>query len=385
MKPMNKKILAGTIASFLLGGGFVALLQTPNAQAADATQTPAVTKDASQGQGQRGQFGRGEMNFKGNSFFKTLATVLGTDEATIASDLKAGKTITQIAQDKGLTVDTLLQKLTEAETKSIDDAVTAGKLKQEQADKMKSGLADRLKQMIEHPMMMGGKGDGRGGFMSGAPGFGAGPIFKSLATIIGTDEATIQTELKAGKTIAQIAQEKANLSEDALIQKLTEVETKSIDNAVTAGKLKQEQADKMKAGLADRLKKEVENKMQFGGKGQGPRGGMQHPGFGLGGSPDSIAKIIGITTDELNTQLKDGKSLAEIADAKGITKDQLISKLKDNMTDELTKLVDRKGGVKMDGGHRSNGQGPRGNGEWKKDNKKPAATDSSSTGTTTQQ
>lgn len=186
-----------------------------------------------------------------------------------------------------------------------------------------------------------GHGPVKGGFE-----FGKGGGF-DFAAVLGIDQAVLKDEIKQGKTLVQIAQEKANLTEEALLAKLTEAETKKIDDALAAGKLKQEQADKMKSGLADRLKKIVESKphvMDFKGmKGAQPRGGMM-PG-GMFGNTAEIATILGITEDELAAQRKAGKSLAEIAKDKGITEDQLITKLKDNLTDELKSFVERKGGV----------------------------------------
>ncbi|CAH1228624.1 hypothetical protein PAECIP111891_06312 [Paenibacillus allorhizoplanae] len=187
----------------------------------------------------------------------------------------------------------------------------------------------------------------RGGFDFGKAG-GIGGVI-DFSSILGMDKAALKAEIDAGKTLVQIAQEKANLSEDALLAKLTEAETKKIDTALSEGKIKQEQADKLKEGLADRLKKIVEAKpqaMNFDKKPM-PRGGnmpnMPMPG-GVGVAPKEIAAILGITEEELATERKAGKSLAEIAAAKGITEDQLIAKLKDSLTDELKNFVERKGG-----------------------------------------
>ncbi|OAS14683.1 hypothetical protein [Paenibacillus oryzisoli] len=192
----------------------------------------------------------------------------------------------------------------------------------------------------KHQAPRGGFDWGKGGGMGGAIDF---------SSILGIDKAVLKAELDAGKTLVQIAQEKANLSEDALLAKLTEAETKKIDAALSEGKIKQEQADKLKTGLADRLKKTVEAKpqaMNFDRKPM-PRGGnmpnLPMPG-GFGVAPKEIAAILGITEEELATERKAGKSLAEIAAAKGITEDQLIAKLKDSLTDELKNFVERKGG-----------------------------------------
>ncbi|MGG1518062.1 hypothetical protein ABE504_21775 [Paenibacillus oryzisoli] len=187
---------------------------------------------------------------------------------------------------------------------------------------------------------------GKGG---GIPGFGIGGDSNELATLLGMTQEELTAERKAGKSLAEIAQAKG-VSEDTLVAKLTEAETKKLDDAVAAGKLKQEQADKMKTGIADRWKKLVEAKPGTvdGRKGPAPafgKGGSM-AGFGTWGDPHELATILGMTDEELAAERKAGKSLAEIAQAKGISEDELIAKLKDSMTAQLKSFVERKGGDK---------------------------------------
>lgn len=316
MKPIGKKLMTGTIAAAFLIGGAGALHIT-QANAATGTSTADSTTKAANDQGKRGHE---------NNLLKQAATILGVDEATIKDQLKQGKTLAQIAQDKGVTEDVLLQKLTDAENQKIDAAVTAGNITQAEADKRKSGLADKLKKVVENAGFGKEKGEHRG--------FGReGKLAKQTATILGVDEATIKDQLKQGKTLAQIAQDKG-VTEDVLLQKLTDAENQAIDSAVTAGKITQTQADKMKSGLADRLKKEVENTVKHEGHEKG-----RHEAFA---DPAALAKALGITKQELMTALQSGQSVAELAQSKGISEDQLITTIKDSMTDKIKKFVEKK-------------------------------------------
>jgi hypothetical protein len=155
-------------------------------------------------------------------------------------------------------------------------------------------------------------------------------LIQEAATILGVDQTTIIDQLKQGKTLVQAAQDKG-VTEDVLLQKLTDAENQSIDAAITAGKITQAQADKQKSGLAAHLKKEVENT-------------EQHDGHEKGAFADkaALSQILGITSQELTTNLQAGQSLAEIAQAKGINEDQLISKIKDSMTNKLKQYVEKK-------------------------------------------
>ncbi|GIP37770.1 hypothetical protein J31TS4_10500 [Paenibacillus sp. J31TS4] len=196
----------------------------------------------------------------------------------------------------------------------------------------------------------GGKGFGKG--MRGEAGFfKGGDVLEQTASLLGIDKEALFTELKAGKTLAQIAQDKAGWSEDVYLEKLTAAVKQTIADAVTAGKLTQEQADKQTSGLADRLKQQIEQTGQPGGRGPGHgKGGFGREGFGPGRGlgNEQVTSILGITQDELMTALSGGKSIAEIAADKGITEEQLIAKIKDGMTDQLKQFVERKGGPRKD-------------------------------------
>ncbi|MGF9713171.1 DUF2680 domain-containing protein [Paenibacillus naphthalenovorans] len=186
-----------------------------------------------------------------------------------------------------------------------------------------SGWGDKVRGKMNH----GERGGLRGGH-----------VVQETATILGVEQSVITDAMKEGKTLLQIAQEKG-LSEEDYLQKLVDVQTAAIDAQVTAGTLTQEQADQMKSGLSDRLKQQIENK-GFGHPGE-DRGKMP---FGPMGNPEALTQILGVTQEELATELQAGKSLAEFAESKGITKEELVSKIKDSMTEQLNQFVDQKGG-----------------------------------------
>ncbi|MBE1440596.1 hypothetical protein [Paenibacillus sp. OAS669] len=174
-------------------------------------------------------------------------------------------------------------------------------------------------------------------------GFRGSNIVKEAAAILGADESSIQESVKAGKTLAEIAAA-AGTSKDTFLDKLVESEKTAIAAQVTAGTLTQEQADKIVSGLSDRLKQQIENTRPQGQGGKGPNGpgGRDDMHMGLMGNSELLTNILGLTQDELRTELDAGKSIAEIAAAKGISEDDLISKIKDGLTDSLKQFVESK-------------------------------------------
>ncbi len=196
--------------------------------------------------------------------------------------------------------------------------------------------ADGASAAVEH--QHGQPGGERGHAMGerrAFPGFGSMP---DVASLLGMERSAMMEELKQGKTIAQIALDKQGWSEDTLLQKLAEAAGKTIDQAVQDGKLTQEQADKQKESLTERLKRFIAQPPGADRR-PGPRDGR---GFDAWGGPDALAPILGVSQEELSAALKSGKSLAEIAQEQGIDEEQLIAKLKDSMTDKLKHFVEQK-------------------------------------------
>ncbi|MBP1157391.1 MULTISPECIES: hypothetical protein [unclassified Paenibacillus] len=231
MKKIGKKMITGTlIASFVLGVGFVGTLHN-QVFANEATSTNASIQKPDGGSAW-GDKGRGKMHhgergggFRGNNVVEQTATLLGVEQSVIMEALKEDKTLLQIAQEKGLSEEDYLQKLTDAQTAAIDAQLTAGTLTQEKADQIKSGLSDRLKQQIEKKGF-GGKGPGRGKMPFGHLG---NP--EELTEILGVTQEELTAGLQAGKSLAEIAEAKG-ITKEELVSKLKDGMTDQLNQFV---------------------------------------------------------------------------------------------------------------------------------------------------------
>ena len=76
------------------------------------------------------------------------ASYLGGTEAALRTSLEGGKTLAQVAKDKGKSVDGLVAALVADETKELDAAVTAGWLTKAQRDERVSGLKERVTALV---------------------------------------------------------------------------------------------------------------------------------------------------------------------------------------------------------------------------------------------
>jgi hypothetical protein len=167
----------------------------------------------------------------------------------------------------------------------IDQAVVAGKLTKAQGDALKSGQ--------KPPRGTPGQGQGqpgRGGIRD---------AIKGMRNIFAQHDTVLAQKLGITKDKLDAAQKAAR---DQLI-----------DQALATGKLTKAQADALKSG------------QKLGGTGS-PGAGRMAPGGLRGGIGDAInaaATTLKMTPQELQTALRGGQSLAEIAQSTGVGRDAL--------------------------------------------------------------
>lgn len=147
-----------------------------------------------------------------------------------------------------------------------------------------------------------------------------------LQTLLKLSADELKAQLQAGKTLADIASAQG-VDKQAVIDLLVKQENARIDQEATQRKASSEQ----------RVTNQVEGKGGFGGP-----GGQGHPG-GRGGfafaQNTDLQSLLKLSADELSTQLKAGKTLADIASAQGIDKQAVIDLLVKQDTARLDQAV----------------------------------------------
>jgi uncharacterized protein YidB (DUF937 family) len=92
------------------------------------------------GFGHFGRFGFGSLD--------AAAGYLGMSEPDLRSALASGKTLAQVAQDKGKSVDGLVSALVDSAKQKLDAAVAAGRLTQAQEDSLVADLKQRIADFV---------------------------------------------------------------------------------------------------------------------------------------------------------------------------------------------------------------------------------------------
>ncbi|MEK3917750.1 hypothetical protein [Paenibacillus sp. FSL H7-0331] len=228
---MKKKLLPIT-----LGLALMALAGTAYAQSATTTtSTDTSTEHKAQG------FKGGDKVKLGGIANQELLTLLNIDEATLHTELKAGKSLAAIGEAKGISKQQIIDLLVKQDAERLTKAVTDGKITQAQADERKAKQLEMITKRVDQAGEFGGKGgpgerggkgpeghDGHGPGGFGGPGGG----LEAASSIIGLTAKEIGDQLKAGKSLSEIALEKGVSKQqliDGLVKKETERITKQVD------------------------------------------------------------------------------------------------------------------------------------------------------------
>lgn len=215
--------------------------------------------------------GRGPGGIGHGASLTTIANALTMTEADLQSALQGGKTVADLATEKGVALQTIVDALLAEQKTLLQQAVTDGRLTQEQADARVAELATQLPTQLSMAFTPGQRGD------RGMPsGFGPGQSLSTVATALGITESDLQTAFQAGKSVADVATEQ-DVALDTVIAALVAEQTTALQQAVTDGRLTQEQADQQLTMLKANLPHLLSLK---GGLGRGFGGPGGHGRFG---------------------------------------------------------------------------------------------------------
>ena len=99
--------------------------------------------------GHGGRFGPGPGRHHGpGEKLGAAASYLGMSETALREALAGGKTLAQIAEDRGKSVDGLVQAMVAAKTKVLNEAVEAGRLTDAERDEIVAGLKARVTDVV---------------------------------------------------------------------------------------------------------------------------------------------------------------------------------------------------------------------------------------------
>lgn len=183
-----------------------------------------------------------------------------------------------VAKALGVTVDEYDAAVKEAHEQVLDEAVTEGKLTEEQAERMRERMEQSPGAWGRGKGFKAPRGEGfkapRGGFggrMGGAP-------IGLVAEKLGMTAEDLMAEIQAGKSIAEVAEEQG-VDVQEIVAAYMEPLAERLSQVVENGRITQEQADSMLDKAEERALEMLNNTWEGRGPGRFPGGFPGKMGF----------------------------------------------------------------------------------------------------------
>lgn len=231
------------------------------------------------GQGMMGRMGGMMRGGQQGEMLAVVAKALDMTETDLRTALVDGKSIADLASEKNVDLQVVINAIMTERKAKLDEAVAAGKITQERADQMLTTMAQRVPEQLKQPFAPG-KGMMGSGLRWG-PAFERGfNMLSTVATTLDMSEADLMSAVREGKSVAAIAKEQG-VDLQKVIDAILAERKSQLDEAVANGTITQQRADLMLKNMTTNLPDQLNQPMGQGmgqGMGQQRMGGHQGAG-----------------------------------------------------------------------------------------------------------
>jgi hypothetical protein len=188
-------------------------------------------------------------------FFRTSAEYLEIAEKDLRAKL-AGTSLGALATASGKDKGGLVTALNKAGNADIDKALASGRITEDQAKKLRDGLPAQVDAFVDRTWPAMPTAAGR------APNVKSflGDLLQAGRTYLGLPLADVTAQMRAGKSLGDIADTTEGKSRTGLIDTLTAAANARIDAAVADNKLTQEQATTLREMVGSAITTSVNRK-----------------------------------------------------------------------------------------------------------------------------
>lgn len=201
-----------------------------------------------------GMFGPGHMPLE------IVADTLGMTREELLTELRAEKTVAEIAEEQGVERDTLVDALAEPLEEKVAELVEGDYLDDAQANAIVTLLRAMIDQRLDRTWTPpeprnGGRDFGRGRFPN-RPG-AARIALDIVADTLNMSQDDLLTELKEQKTVAEIAEEQS-VELETVVDNLMDPISENVQEQVENGRISQEDAD----GRLENIEEKITERLQ---------------------------------------------------------------------------------------------------------------------------
>ena len=185
---------------------------------------------------------------KSKNFGIPFAEILDMDPEVLTQELKGGKTLSQIATDKGIPSDTLKVKIKAAIDNKIDAALASKKITSEKANELKAKSTQKADIMINKSWTGHKAKTSKGKHFD--------DFHQQISAFLKIDQTELKNMQKSGMSLKDIAKEKG-IEEKELVSKIDSIMKAHLAKAVKERKITDEKAKQIEGKFPEMLKRMV--------------------------------------------------------------------------------------------------------------------------------
>ncbi len=163
---------------------------------------------------------------------QTIADSLNMSTQDLIAALRAGKTVAEVAEEQGVDLATVVDALVAPRAERLSRAVEAGRLTEEQADALLAMARIQIENRLNRPFRLAS--------------------FIVAAHVLDMDAPDLWAELRDGKSVADVAEEKGVPLEE-IVDAILAPKAEYLNQLVADGRLTQDQADTLLAMARQRV------------------------------------------------------------------------------------------------------------------------------------
>ena len=144
---MMKKLVASALVGASIVGGAASLAALPaqaQTSSPDQTQQAQPDKPDHKGNGQH----QGRRHRLAKAAIKTSADTIGIDAKDLLKELKAGKSIADVATEHGVNPQAVVDAIVAKVNAKVDEAVAAGKITADKGNEIKAKAPEKVTKLV---------------------------------------------------------------------------------------------------------------------------------------------------------------------------------------------------------------------------------------------